>query len=168
VLVVLGAEWRPAVPVFQLLAVLGFFYSIGNPIGSLLLAKGRVELSFQLNVWMVVLYALAIFSGSAWGVEGVAAGLVIATACGLFPVGFWVRWVLVRMRPGEYIVAFAPALAASLVMAACVLGTRAATQSSLGPLAELLIFTLAGAFLYLLVIVPWQWAFILRIRSSVR
>jgi lipopolysaccharide exporter len=166
--VVLGEAWRSTVPVLQLLAALGFFYSIGNPIGSLLVAKGRIALSFLLNVWMLVLYACAIFLGSAWGVEGVATALVVATACGLFPSGFLVRWLLVRMRPPEYLRALAPALLASIVMAACVVGVRGATRPTLGPPAELVAFTLFGALTYLALMVPWQRKFLIRLRDTLR
>jgi lipopolysaccharide exporter len=168
VLVLLGPAWQPAVPVLRLLAALGFFYSLGNPIGSLLLAKGRVGLSFLLNVWMLALYALAIVVGATWDVEGVAAGLVIATACGLFPIGFLIRWRLVGMRPAEYVSAFAPALAAALVMAAAVLGARFAVSGLFAPLTELLLAAVLGALVYVTVFVPWQWMFIRRIKGAVR
>jgi O-antigen/teichoic acid export membrane protein len=164
--VILGPTWRGAVPVLQLLAVLGFFYSIGNPIGSLLLAKGRVGLSFMLNVWMIVLYATAILTGARSGIEGVAAALVIATAFGLFPVGFLVRWILVRMRPGEYAGALLPALVASLLMAVCVAGARALMPASADPLAVLLACTVLGALAYSAAILPLQWPFILRIKNA--
>ena len=164
----LGTAWHATAPVLRILAVLGFFYGLGNLIGPLLVAKGRVGMSFLLNVWRVTLYALAISIGSMHGVQGVAAGLVIATALGMFPIGFWVRWSLVRMRPAEYFAAFAPALTAALSMAACVLVARTVSSSLFGPLTELLLLTLLGALLYLLIIVPWQWAFILRIGRSLR
>ena len=166
--VVLGPAWLGAVPVLRLLAVLGFFYSIGNPIGSLLVAKGRVGLSLALNVWLVALYAAATVAGARWGVEGIATGLVIATACGLFPVGFYIRWRLVRMRPAEYLASLAPALAAALAMGALVAAVRASGHFSLRPLAELVAYACLGAIAYLLAIVPWQWKFLVRVRDAVR
>jgi lipopolysaccharide exporter len=167
VLVVLGSTWHAVVPVLQLLAVLGFFYSIGNPIGSLLVAKGRVGLSFLLNVWMILVYSLAILAGARWGVEGIAAGLVLATAFGLFPVGFLVRWSLVRMRPMEYLGSISPALAAAIAMGAGLSTLRSLAYLEFGPLAELLSYTAFGAVAYLLVVVLWQRKFLLRIRDSV-
>jgi O-antigen/teichoic acid export membrane protein len=164
--VVLGPAWQPAAPVLQLLAVLGFFYSLGNPIGALLVAKGRVEIGLMLNLWLVAVYAAAVFVGARWGVQGVAAGLVLASACGLFPVGFLVRWKLVRMRPGEYVAAFLPALGAALLMAAFVIGAHAVAGASVGPLATLLASTALGALAYASTIGPLQWNFISRIRNS--
>jgi O-antigen/teichoic acid export membrane protein len=168
VLVVLGPSWQSVVPVLQLLAILGFFYSIGNPGGSLLLAKGRVGLSFLLNVWMIVLYAVAILIGARWSVEGVAAGLAIATACGLFPVGFAVRWHLVRMRPMEYLAAIGPALVGAGIMGVCLVLTGTLTPLSFESPKELLSKVLFGAVIYSAVVVPWQWVFIARVRESVR
>jgi lipopolysaccharide exporter len=106
----LGDKWLPAVPVFQILTLLGFFYSLGNLLGTILIAKGRADLGFYLNVLMIFLYAAAIWLGAKWGIEGIAWGLVIATGGVLFPVGFFLRWRLVEMRPDEYVKAFVPIL----------------------------------------------------------
>jgi O-antigen/teichoic acid export membrane protein len=162
----LGERWTPAIPTFQLLCVLGFFYSLGNPIGSLLLAKGRVEIGLYLNIWMIVLYSFAIWVGSSWGVEGVAAGLVIANSLGLFPVGFWVRWLLVGMRPLDYVAAFGPMLVSAAVMGGCVLLGRNLMPSSVGKFAQLATLTLAGCVIYLLIILSWQRPFFARLKQT--
>lgn len=164
-LLVLGEAWRETIPTIRILAILGFFYSIGNPVGALLLAKGRVEIGFYLNCWMIVLYAGAIAAGSLYGVNGVAAGLVIATALGLFPIGFWVRWLVVRMHPGEYVGAFSPMLASSLLMAAAVLGMVTGLLRSSDALVVLMTCIPFGAVVYLAIAVPWQRSFFLRVKG---
>ena len=110
VLLLLGPGWMAAVPVLELLSVLGLLYSIGFIVGSLLLARKRADIAFWLNVWALVVYAIAIACGSPWGIEGVAMSLVLAQLIGLFSLGFWVRWRVVGMRAGEYVLAFFPAL----------------------------------------------------------
>ena len=147
--VVLGEAWFSAVPAFRLLCVLGVFYSIGTPVGSLLLAKGRVQIGFYLNVWMILLYTLAVWIGASAGLPGVAAGLVIATALGLFPVGFLVRWFLVRMRPMEYLAAILPALGCALASAAVIAVLMNALGWSGSALLEVMVMASLGAVLYL-------------------
>ncbi len=145
----LGSAWQPAVGTFQVLALLGFFYSLGNPLGSLLLAKGRTDISFFLNCLMIGLYLPAILLGARYGGLGVAWSLVAATAIGLFPVGFLVRYRLVGMRPGEYLAAFAP-MAASAAVVACLahfLDGRWQAPGN-GPL-RLVVLTTAAGLAYL-------------------
>lgn len=44
---VFGEKWNSIIPVLQLLCVVGLLRSVGNPIGSLLMAKARVDISFK-------------------------------------------------------------------------------------------------------------------------
>jgi lipopolysaccharide exporter len=119
--ILLGSGWGPAVDVFQVLVLLGVFYSLGNPLGSLLLAKGRADVGFWMNLFALPVYAAAIFIGSQWAVYGVAWALVMASAGILFPLEFWIRWRLVRMLPLEFVKSFAPYLAFSVLMAVVVM-----------------------------------------------
>lgn len=105
-----GPNWHAAAPVLRWLSVLGCFYAIGVPIGSLLLAKMRVDIAFWLNVWALFLYANAVILGSRFGIEGVAVTLLIVQFTGMFSIGFWIRWKLIGMRPIEYLSAFIPSL----------------------------------------------------------
>lgn len=115
ILFLLGSQWNEAGSVLQVLSILGFVFSLGNPIGSLLLAKGRADLGFYYNVIALLVYAIAIYIGSGYGVIGVAIGFVAAAACLLFPLEFLLRWMLIRMSVSEYLRALGPLLAAILV-----------------------------------------------------
>lgn len=118
----LGKGWDPSVTLFQILVFLGILYSLGNPIGSLLLAKGRADIGFWINIYRLAVYVIAIWTGSRWGINGVAWALLLSTALALLPVDFWVRWYLVRMRPFDFIKSFAPFLSISVLMAITVIG----------------------------------------------
>lgn len=48
---VFGEKWSSIIPVLQLLCIVGLLRSVGNPIGSLLMAKARVDISFKFNVF---------------------------------------------------------------------------------------------------------------------
>jgi lipopolysaccharide exporter len=156
IILLLGQEWLGSVSVFRILAILGFFYSLGNPIGSLLLAKGRADIGFYLNLLVIFVYSIAILIGVRISVDGVAAALVIATALVLFPLGFWVRWFLVRMRPAEYIMAFMPMLASSLTMGLLLYFLNVTGHFSDKNIFHLLLFIVAGASVYLPIVLLWQ------------
>lgn len=168
ILALLGESWASLVPTFRLLGVLGMFYCLGNPIGTLLLAKGRVEIGFYLNLWLVVLYAAAIWVGGRWGIEGIAAGLLTVFFVGLFPVGFWIRWLLVRMRPMEYLAAFGPMLISAAVMGAFVQWARNTGLGFGNPVADLIVLAVIGAAVYLAIIVPWQRPLLVRLKNTRR
>jgi len=75
---VFGEKWVSIVPVLQLLCVVGLLRSIGNPIGSLLMAKARVDISFKFNVFKTFLFIPAIIiGGHVAGALGVTLGFLL-------------------------------------------------------------------------------------------
>ncbi len=46
-----GAGWEPAVPILQILSFGALMWAISNPVGSILLAKGRADVSLILNLF---------------------------------------------------------------------------------------------------------------------
>ncbi len=119
VMVIVGPKWAEAVPILQVLVWIGASQSLGNPINSLLLSKGRADLGFWLNVIVLVLYGAAVWIGSRWGVAGVAWSILACELAVVQPAEYVLRWLLVGMRVGPYTLAFIPslvnALAASVV-----------------------------------------------------
>ncbi|MEA1065409.1 MOP flippase family protein [Erwinia sp. HR93] len=74
---VFGAKWNFIIPILQLLCVVGLLRAVGNPIGSLLMAKARVDISFKFNVFKVFLFIPAIvFGGWYGGALGVTVGFL--------------------------------------------------------------------------------------------
>ncbi|EOL9003212.1 MOP flippase family protein [Cronobacter turicensis] len=75
---VFGEKWVGIVPILQLLCVVGLLRSIGNPIGSLLMAKARVDISFKFNVFKTFLFIPAIVAGGhLGGALGVTLGFLL-------------------------------------------------------------------------------------------
>ena len=74
---VYGAKWQPSVIVLQIFCLVGIFKSLGNPIGSVLLAKGRADIGFYWNVFAVIMISLAVIVGVNWGIVGVAVAILI-------------------------------------------------------------------------------------------
>jgi len=149
-------KWLPAIDVFKILALLGFFYSIGNLLGSLLIGKGRPDIGFKFNVAVFFLYGIAVWIGTGYGMEGTAWGLVLTTALILFPIGFWIRWNLIQMRPLEYLGAFSPMLISGLLMGGSIHITNTLLGTHGGSIQSLTISILTGAAVYLSLIYIWQ------------
>lgn len=75
---VFGEKWNSIIPVLQLLCVVGLLRSVGNPIGSLLMAKARVDISFKFNVFKTFMFIPAIvIGGQMAGAIGVTLGFLL-------------------------------------------------------------------------------------------
>nr|WP_313257450.1 MOP flippase family protein [Serratia bockelmannii] len=85
VLFAFGEKWKFIIPTMQVLCVVGLLRSIGNPIGALLMAKARVDISFKFNVFKTVLFLPTLYIGGLYyGVEGVAIGFLIVQIVNTF------------------------------------------------------------------------------------
>lgn len=68
-----GERWLPSVVLTQVLCGVGFFRSIANPVGSLVMAKGRAGLSFRINtVKTVIQFPVLLIGAIYYNVLGVA------------------------------------------------------------------------------------------------
>ncbi|BAF72498.1 MOP flippase family protein [Sulfurovum sp. NBC37-1] len=85
ILLLFGEKWRDAIILLEILSVYGALRSTGNPIGSLQLARGRADLGFYWTFAMFLAMPLVIYTGSFWGVSGVAYSLVAAGIFFSFP-----------------------------------------------------------------------------------
>jgi O-antigen/teichoic acid export membrane protein len=101
--VVYGEAWLPAVAVIRILCIVGALKAQGNPLGSLLLSKGRADVGFYWNIFAIVMLSIANLIGVGWGIEGVALSMLIVVAIVFFPIEFYLRWFVVRMRPIPYL-----------------------------------------------------------------
>jgi len=159
-LFVLGEEWRPAIPAFRVLCGLGLVYGLANPVGSLLLAKGRADLGFRFNVLRVAVYAAAVVAGAPFGLAGIAAALLISTVAVLLPVDFAIRRRLVGMRAGELLVPLAPFLLLAAGAAAAVALAYRWTGPLGPPPVDVLALAAAGAGLYGAGLLVWRRRFV--------
>jgi len=75
--IVFGEKWNSSILLVQILSFVALFRSIGNPIGSLQLAKGRPDLGFKWNILLLVVTFPTIYLGGKFGgVVGVAVSLL--------------------------------------------------------------------------------------------
>lgn len=142
----LGEQWLGAIPLMQIFAVWALLRSTVNPVGSLLMARGRVDLSFKWNVAWLVVFPPAIWVGSQFG----AAGMAIAMT-GLGVVAYWPNWYfLVRPLCGAELREYSLQLAVPLVLS--IAGGMAGHFSTYlleGNLLRLIVGVLVGGLVYL-------------------
>ena len=117
----LGGKWALSIPILSILSVMGILRSLANPIGSLVLAKGRADLGFWSNSGQLLLSWIAIVVAARWGTCGIATAELGVSAFTTAAIGFPIRRYLVGMSARQYIVAVSPYLASAAVMAAVLL-----------------------------------------------
>ncbi len=81
VLFLFGEKWTDSIVILQILSVYRMFSAVGNPIGSLQLARGRADLGFYWNLGIFFFVPPTLYIGSYWGLNGMAyalSGLMIS------------------------------------------------------------------------------------------
>ena len=114
---ILGEKWTPSIILVQILSIVGLIRSTGNPVGSLLLAKGRADLGFKWNLGLTITQLPGIYIGAkVGGAVGVASAFAILQA--IYSVFNYL--ILIRTLLGPclrvYVTSMWPALLASLLM----------------------------------------------------
>jgi O-antigen/teichoic acid export membrane protein len=98
----LGTKWLAATTVFQILSIYALFRSIGNPIGSLVLAKGKPHYEMYWNIGLFFIIPATIYIGSFYGIEGVSWSLVILILILMIPNWYFLVRRLCGARFLEY------------------------------------------------------------------
>lgn len=86
--IMFGPKWDEAIPLMRIFALWGLLRSTGNPVGILLIARGRADLSFKWNFGLMFLYVPIVWVGSQYGVMGMASSLLLAGVV-LFPANWY-------------------------------------------------------------------------------
>jgi O-antigen/teichoic acid export membrane protein len=102
VLILFGEAWLEAVDIVQVLSIFGALRSIGNPVGALLLAKGKVNWGFYWNLGLFIYIPLGIYISSYWGLVGISFGLVLMMLSLLTPNWYFLVRTLCKATFMEY------------------------------------------------------------------
>jgi len=144
---VFGPQWTPAVPLVQLLAINSLIRCTGDTVNSLLLAKGRVDASFNWNIFIFITTLPASYVGaSTGGVTGIAIAQVLMGAC-LAPLIYcYLAKPLIGPCGRQYFAAILKPFGMSVIMAVIVWIMFPAITMSV---TLLILETLVGGALYL-------------------
>ncbi len=120
----LGPDYEPSIPLLRILCIVGLSYSLLSPVGSLLLACGRADVGFYINVVRTTLILVGMWIGSRFGLEGIAWALVIVITLFMFPTHIVIRRWLVGMTFAEFMLRLTPFAWPSLLAAAACLAAH--------------------------------------------
>ena len=154
--VVFGEQWRPSIVLVQVLSIVGLLRSTGNPVGSLVLAKGRADLGFKWNLGLTVTQVPVLYIGAKMG-----GAVGVAAASSLLQVVYclFTYIILIRTLIGpclrDYIGSMWPSLWMSGVMALVVLSIHGLFPTMPEPIL-LSIQLLAGVLVFLALMISWQ------------
>lgn len=144
--IMFGPKWDDAIPLMRIFALWGLFRSIGNPVGILLIARGRADLSFKWNFGLLFLYPPIVWLGSLYGTTGLSLSMLLAGLVLLPANWYWLVRVLTGARFGEYLMQ----ISVPFVLATLSVWFGFICVSSIeGDISRLAVGGLAGAVVYL-------------------
>jgi O-antigen/teichoic acid export membrane protein len=164
---VLGDGWDESVRLVQILCLLGILKSLMNPVGSLLLARNRPDLGFNVNAGALLVTIVALSAATAWGVTAVAAANTAVTAA-TFAVWMLVLERVVGFGWRDYRSAIRRSAANSAVMGLVMLAAYLALRPYVGPAAMTLILTLLGASTYVALVMRFERSYLVELAWLVR
>ena len=146
--VVLGAQWHSAIPVIQILAVVGVAQSVQALNGSVLQARDRTDWLLRYSLVFTGVTVAAFVAGVPFGIVGVAVSLAIAS-CFLEPLYAVITARAMEMPVLDIARNLWPPVQASLLMAIAVVAVRAVAQAAgAGDVLQLAAGVLAGVVVY--------------------
>lgn len=144
---IFGTKWLPAVPLVQIMVLLGILKSLGNSSGSMFLAKGRADIGFKWNLLVVIVNTTAFVYVVRFGVYTLA-----WTYVGLsFVYFFAVMWILKRvigLKLSEFLKAISRPTIISFFMGALVYSIYITLD--VGGALVLVALVILGASIYIL------------------
>jgi lipopolysaccharide exporter len=150
---VFGPAWEEAIPLLRILACWGLLRAIGNPVGILVLARGRPRLSLVWNVGQLIVLPPIVYVASRLGVQGIAVAMLLYM--GLLYVPNW--WFLVRPLCGATLKDYTQAVGVPLaVSAAAGVSAYAAVIPISGAPGRLVLGTVFGTIAYLAFSYRWN------------
>lgn len=111
----LGERWSASIPLLRVFALWALMRSIANPIGSLMMAMGRADLSFKWNISLMVAMLPTIWFGSQFGVLGMSISMATLGVCWYWPNWYFLVRPLCGAKLGEYSVQMAVPLVLSII-----------------------------------------------------
>ena len=141
----LGSEWAAAVIPVQVLSLFALVRSTANPVGTLVLAKGKPQYELFWNVAQIFLLPATIWTGSRWGLEGVAWAMVLYMVLLIIPNWYF----LVRKLSGAGFWEYHRAIVLPLLYAVVpAVSGYAIAQSIEHPAAKFITVAMVGAAIY--------------------
>jgi O-antigen/teichoic acid export membrane protein len=162
VLLLFGKKWLDAVLIIQILSLFALIRSTGNPVGPLLLAKGRADLGFFWNFALLFYVPLWIWFGSRWGIPGICWSLVFMQLSLLLPNWYFLVKKICGAKFFEYHRQIAVPLSLSSFAGIFCLPLIVLSSNNV---VQISVVTFMGFLIYLLISSKYNYSFISAIRD---
>jgi PST family polysaccharide transporter len=138
VLVLLGAKWKDAAPIFRWLAPTILVFAIANPLSWLLIASGRIGRLMRMSLVIAPVMILGYIIGLPYGPRGVACAYSVVMTLWLIPLITWaVHGTEISFL--DVVRTASSPLVSSVVAGGVALGVGLALCQSVSPLVRLVI-----------------------------
>jgi polysaccharide transporter, PST family len=162
-----GPKWTGAIPVMQVLALVGIPHAVTYFNKAVVNAGGRPDLSLRVAVLTAILNVVAFVLVVRWGILAVAASYVACSYL-LAPVSFWsvTRVVDVEVKP--YLRLFVAPMTSGLVMLLSVLSAKAVLADEVTGIALIVALVLVAGVVYSLMLFLTARHFVMNVLSKGR
>lgn len=164
---VFGEKWSDAIILVQILSFVALLRSTGNPVGSLLLAKGRADLGFKWNLGILIAQVPSIYIGFILnGVTGIATAILIMQTILIFLNYSVLVKTLIGKCFREYFMTMLPSFVLSMMMGLFVYAVSLlATNYINNDIIALILQIFSGAIAYILLQIVFQKNFVFEIKQ---
>jgi O-antigen/teichoic acid export membrane protein/glycosyltransferase involved in cell wall biosynthesis len=165
--VALGPQWLGAIPVMQVLALVGIPHSVTYFNKAVVNAAGRPDLSLRVAIVTGVVNVVGFALVVRWGILAVATSYV---ACGylLTPVSIWSVTRVLQIDLKRYLELFVAPITSGLAMVLSVMAARAVVADDVTGVTLVVGLLLVGATAYFLVLYLTGRRLVISILSTVR
>jgi PST family polysaccharide transporter len=144
-----GQKWTNAIPILQIIPLVGILRAITAFQRSTFVALGKPVLQFKLGFLNAILNIIACLIAVQWGILAVATAYVLSDYL-VFPLGQWLLSQLIPLTWKTYLSQFIAPITCTAIMVFTLLGTQKIFLSHSYPLLNLVIASLMGTIAYIL------------------
>lgn len=145
--VIFGPQWLAAVPVLQLLALVGLMRAATFFKSSVFMALNKPHWRLYLGLLDTCLNLIGFIIAVRWGIVAVAFAYLVRFYL-MFPLGQWLVGILIQTSMLEYLQQFLTPFLSTLAMVAAILGIKFSVGAELSPIWVFISCTGCGAIVY--------------------
>lgn len=112
----LGDKWLNGVLIFQILAVWALLRSVGNPVGSLLMALGKPNIEMYWNIGILIYTPVMLWISSKWALIGISIGNTVSMFILFVPSWYFMIYKTCKIPLKNYIQSFLSPLLISILI----------------------------------------------------
>ena len=147
----LGEKWLPAIPVFQILMLIGIVQSLLTPVGTVLVSIGQPGARLKLLVFDALANLIAFLIAVHWGIIAVAVAYVIVGCC-MIPLWYGAIKKFVPITSSSIIKLLIPPSISSFCMILWIMVTQDQIFSVFNSVSDLTFVVTTGALVYAMII----------------